>query len=48
MNKYFDYWYQPRMRLSSEEWLYIAVLAVSWIASWGVGLLLGGLWLLML
>lgn len=46
--RWFSILYRPHYRLDREEWLYIALLAVSWILAWGFGLALGFLWLAVL
>jgi hypothetical protein len=46
--RWFSILYRPHYRLNREEWLYIGILAVSWILAWGLGLALGFLWLAVL
>jgi hypothetical protein len=39
-------WYQPEYRMRSEEYMYIGLLLLTCILSWGLGLVLGFLWTL--
>lgn len=39
----FDSWFDQRVSMREEDWLYIAYLVISWILSMGLGLLIGRL-----
>lgn len=44
--RWFNYWYQPEIRMGKEEYLTIAILAASWVLAWNLGILIG--WLITL
>jgi hypothetical protein len=45
---FFSAWYQDQRqyRMGKEEWTYLAQLTIGCILAWGLGLIIGGIWLL--
>ena len=41
---FFSEWYQPRIYMTRDDWIYILVLAISWLLSAGLGLVIGLIW----
>lgn len=39
--RWFNYWYQPEIRMGQEEYMTIAILALSWALAFDLGLFIG-------
>lgn len=48
MRDFFSLWYQPQVYMSREDWIYIGILLLGSLWAFGLGLLLGFIWVLML
>lgn len=46
MRDFFSLWYRPRVDMHREDWIYIGLLLLGSLWAFGLGLVLGFVWIL--